>query len=144
MNLKDAVAVITGGGSGLGAATAQEFAERGAKVAILDLPSSPGAKVAESFAAKGLFVAADVTSGAEVETAVAKAAEHFATLHIAIKRCLEFHRTRYCVSRLNYLNFATMPRAMAGSTSRSFSSTRGSKDLNAKGPSYPFITSMTR
>jgi NAD(P)-dependent dehydrogenase (short-subunit alcohol dehydrogenase family) len=60
MNLKDAVAVITGGGSGLGAATAQEFAERGAKVAILDLPSSPGAKVAESFGAKGLFVAADI------------------------------------------------------------------------------------
>jgi NAD(P)-dependent dehydrogenase (short-subunit alcohol dehydrogenase family) len=84
MNLKDAVAVITGGGSGLGAATAQEFAERGAKVAILDLPSSPGAKVAESFGAKGLFVAADVTSGAEVEAAVAKAAEHFATVHIAV------------------------------------------------------------
>jgi 3-hydroxyacyl-CoA dehydrogenase / 3-hydroxy-2-methylbutyryl-CoA dehydrogenase len=84
MNLKDAVAVITGGGSGLGAATAQEFAERGAKVAILDLPSSPGAKVAEGFGAKGLFVAADVTSGAEVEAAVAKAAEHFATVHIAV------------------------------------------------------------
>src|SRR5260370_42057433 len=83
MNLKDAVAVITGGGSGLGAATAQEFAERGAKVAILDLPSSPGAKVAEGFGAKGLCVAADVTSGAEVETAVAKAAEHFPTLEIA-------------------------------------------------------------
>jgi NAD(P)-dependent dehydrogenase (short-subunit alcohol dehydrogenase family) len=84
MNLKDAVAVITGGGSGLGAATAQEFAERGAKVAILDLPSSPGAKIAESFGAKGLFVPADVTSGSEVDAAVAKAREHFATVHIAV------------------------------------------------------------
>jgi NAD(P)-dependent dehydrogenase (short-subunit alcohol dehydrogenase family) len=84
MNLKDAVAVITGGGSGLGAATAHEFAERGAKVAILDLPSSPGAKLAEAFGDKGLFVAADVTSGPEVEAAVAKAAEHFATVHIAV------------------------------------------------------------
>ncbi len=84
MNLKDAVAVITGGGSGLGAATAQEFAERGAKVAILDLPSSPGAKAAESFGDKGLFLAADVTSGSEVEAALAKAAGHFATVHIAV------------------------------------------------------------
>ena len=49
MNLKDAVAVITGGGSGLGAATAREFAQHGAKIAILDLLSSPGAKVAEEF-----------------------------------------------------------------------------------------------
>ena len=57
MNLKDAVAVITGGGSGLGAATAHEFAEHGAKVAILDLPSSPGAKLAEGFGAKGLPLA---------------------------------------------------------------------------------------
>jgi NAD(P)-dependent dehydrogenase (short-subunit alcohol dehydrogenase family) len=41
-------------------------------------------KVAESFGSKGLFVAADVTSGPEVEAAVAKAAEHFATLHVAV------------------------------------------------------------
>jgi NAD(P)-dependent dehydrogenase (short-subunit alcohol dehydrogenase family) len=44
MNLKDAVAVVTGGGSGLGEATAREFAQGGARIAILDLPNSPGAK----------------------------------------------------------------------------------------------------
>ncbi len=52
MNLKNAVALVTGGGSGLGEATVREFAAAGAKVAILDLPSSPGAKVAESLGAK--------------------------------------------------------------------------------------------
>jgi hypothetical protein len=57
MNLKDAVAIITGGGSGLGEATAREFADGGAKIVILDLPASPGAKVAESFGNNGLFVA---------------------------------------------------------------------------------------
>jgi NAD(P)-dependent dehydrogenase (short-subunit alcohol dehydrogenase family) len=84
MNLTDAVAVITGGGSGLGAATAREFAQHGAKIAILDLPSSPGAKVAEEFGAKGLFVPADVVSGPEVETAIARVAEHFGTVHLAV------------------------------------------------------------
>jgi 3-hydroxyacyl-CoA dehydrogenase/3-hydroxy-2-methylbutyryl-CoA dehydrogenase len=84
MNLKDSVAVITGGGSGLGAATAREFAERGAKIAILDLPSSPGAKMAESLGENGLFIAADVSSGAEVEAAITKAADRFGTLHIAV------------------------------------------------------------
>jgi NAD(P)-dependent dehydrogenase (short-subunit alcohol dehydrogenase family) len=84
MNLKDAVALITGGGSGLGAATAREFAAHGAKIAILDLPSSPGAKVAEELGAKAMFVPADVVSGPEVETAVARAAEHFGTIHLAV------------------------------------------------------------
>lgn len=84
MKLDGAVAVITGGGSGLGAATANEFARHGAKIAILDLPSSTGAKLAESLGANGIFVAADVSSGAEIEGAVAKAADHFGALHIAV------------------------------------------------------------
>jgi NAD(P)-dependent dehydrogenase (short-subunit alcohol dehydrogenase family) len=84
MNLKDVVAVITGGGSGLGEATAREFASGGAKIVILDLPNSPGPRVAESFGDKGLFVAADVVSGGEVEQAITKAASRFGTVHIAV------------------------------------------------------------
>ena len=44
----------------------------------------PARNSPKSFGAKGLFVVADVTSGPEVEAAVAKAAEHFATVHIAV------------------------------------------------------------
>ena len=72
MNLKNAVALVTGGGSGLGEATVREFAAAGAKVAILDLPSSPGAKLAESIGANALFVEADVASADQVTDAIAK------------------------------------------------------------------------
>ena len=84
MKLKDAVAVITGGGSGLGGATAREFAAEGAKVVILDLPNSPGASLAEALGANGLFIAANVTSGAETEQAIAEAASRFGGVHIAV------------------------------------------------------------
>jgi 3-hydroxyacyl-CoA dehydrogenase / 3-hydroxy-2-methylbutyryl-CoA dehydrogenase len=98
MNLKDAVAVVTGGGSGLGEATAHEFAQGGARIAILDLPNSPGAKVAESLGEKGLFVAADVASGEAVEQAIAKAVERFGTIHIAVN-CAGIGRAQRTVTR---------------------------------------------
>ncbi len=82
MNPKNTVAVITGGGSGLGEATARELASAGAKIAVLDLSSSPGQKVADSL--DGIFVAADVVSGQEVSEAIAKVVAKFGSVHIAI------------------------------------------------------------
>ncbi|HWJ41018.1 MAG TPA: SDR family NAD(P)-dependent oxidoreductase, partial [Candidatus Limnocylindrales bacterium] len=84
MNLKNSVALVTGGGSGLGEATVREFASAGAKVAILDLPSSPGAKVAESLGANALFVEADVASADQAADAIAKAVAKFGSIHIAV------------------------------------------------------------
>ncbi len=84
MNLKGVVAVITGGSSGLGEATAREMAANGAKIAILDLPDSPGAKVAESLGAEAIFVAADVTAGDAVEQAIAKVVERFGAVHVLV------------------------------------------------------------
>ena len=84
MNLKNAIALVTGGGSGLGEATVREFASAGAKVAILDLPASPGAKVAESLGASAIFVEADVVSGDEVSAAISKAVAKFGSISIAV------------------------------------------------------------
>ncbi len=98
MNLKDAVAIVTGGGSGLGGATARAFADAGAKVAIIDLPNSPGAKVAESFGERGLFTPADVVSGEEVEAAIAAAVKQFGTLHIAVN-CAGVGRAMRTITR---------------------------------------------
>src|SRR6516165_1503764 len=73
MQLKDQAAIVTGGASGLGAATARKLAAQGAKVAVFD----PNAKLAESVAAeiKGTAVACDVTDAASAEAAVAQAAK---------------------------------------------------------------------
>lgn len=84
MELKDAVAMVTGGGSGLGEATAREFARMGARVAILDLPKSPGAKVAESLGEKGIFVTADVASADDVAQAVTQTVAYFGTIHVLV------------------------------------------------------------
>jgi len=73
VEIKDAVAVITGGASGLGLATAKALLDEGAKVVILDLPSSKGEEVASQLKSelgdRAAFAPADVTD----EEAVAKA-----------------------------------------------------------------------
>jgi len=73
MQLKDQAAIVTGGASGLGAATARKLAAQGAKVAVCDL----NVKLAEGVAAeiKGTAVACDVTDAASAEAAVAQAAK---------------------------------------------------------------------
>lgn len=64
-------AIVTGGASGLGAATARLLAERGAKVAIFDLNPDKGAAVASEIG--GAFCQVDVTSDASVAEGFAKA-----------------------------------------------------------------------
>jgi NAD(P)-dependent dehydrogenase (short-subunit alcohol dehydrogenase family) len=72
MQLKDQAAIVTGGASGLGAATARKLASQGAKVAVCDI----NARLAETVAAEtgGVAVACDVTDAASAEAAIAAAA----------------------------------------------------------------------
>jgi NAD(P)-dependent dehydrogenase (short-subunit alcohol dehydrogenase family) len=73
MQLKDQAAIVTGGASGLGAATARRLASQGAKVAVCDV----NARLAESVAAEiaGLAVACDVADAGSAEAAIAAAAK---------------------------------------------------------------------
>jgi len=73
MQLKDQAAIVTGGASGLGAATARRLAKDGAKVAICDV----NAKLAESVAEEigGVAVTCDVADSASAEAAIATAAK---------------------------------------------------------------------
>ena len=72
MDLTDASALVTGGASGLGLATARRLAAAGALVTIVDLPTSAGADIAAELG--GSFAPADVTDPDQVAAAVTAAA----------------------------------------------------------------------
>jgi 3-hydroxyacyl-CoA dehydrogenase/3-hydroxy-2-methylbutyryl-CoA dehydrogenase len=83
MDINGKVAVITGGASGLGAATARVLVAKGAKVSIFDLQEDKGtALVAELGADNALFNKVNVTSEESVQAAVAATMARFGAIHI--------------------------------------------------------------
>jgi NAD(P)-dependent dehydrogenase (short-subunit alcohol dehydrogenase family) len=79
------VALITGGGSGIGKGTAIEFARAGASIAVVDVRPEPAEAVAQAIRADGgkaeAFVA-DVSIEDQIQQAVHSTAEHFGSLHV--------------------------------------------------------------
>jgi NAD(P)-dependent dehydrogenase (short-subunit alcohol dehydrogenase family) len=84
MKIAGTVSLVTGGASGLGAATVRELVGAGGKAMILDRPQSDGAKLAEELGTNVGFAAADVTSDAEVQAAVRQTMERFGAIHINV------------------------------------------------------------
>jgi NAD(P)-dependent dehydrogenase (short-subunit alcohol dehydrogenase family) len=82
MELNGIGALVAGGASGLGEATARELAVRGARVAIVDLNEERGPGLADEIG--GLFTSADVTDGERVGAAVDEAIEAFGGLRLAV------------------------------------------------------------
>ncbi|MGO1287295.1 MAG: SDR family NAD(P)-dependent oxidoreductase, partial [Cellulosimicrobium funkei] len=70
MRIEGAVALVTGGASGLGRATAEGLVAAGARVVLADLASSDGAAVAEGLGDAARFVPTDVTSEDDVARAL--------------------------------------------------------------------------
>jgi NAD(P)-dependent dehydrogenase (short-subunit alcohol dehydrogenase family) len=83
MEIGNVVAVVTGGASGLGLATARELHGRGAKVVILDVPSSQGETVAKELGNGAVFAAGDVTSESDVSAAL-DVAERLGALRVLV------------------------------------------------------------
>ncbi|HJQ02522.1 MAG TPA: 3-oxoacyl-ACP reductase FabG [Jatrophihabitans sp.] len=78
------VALVTGGGQGIGAAIATRLAAGGAKVAVLDLNESTAAETAAGLNTEAIGIGADVSQADQVEAAVARVVEQFGGLHILI------------------------------------------------------------
>jgi len=84
MQVNDSTFLISGGGSGLGAACARLFVAAGANVVIADVNSQTGEKLAGELGARARFVQTDVTSEASVQNAVDTALQAFGGLQGAV------------------------------------------------------------
>lgn len=85
MRITDTIALVTGAGSGLGAATARRLAARGARVAVLDRGAEAAGRVAGEIG--GLAVAADVSDEGAVVAAFAETARHFGAAPRIVVNC---------------------------------------------------------
>ncbi len=82
MKISDTCAVITGGASGLGEATARQFASQGAKVALFDLNAEAGEKIAAELG--GTFHKTNVTDEASVQASINAAREAMGCINVAV------------------------------------------------------------
>ena len=85
MRLKDKVALITGGSSGIGRASCLLFAKQGAKVVVVDINDQGGAETVAMIQESGydaIYVQADVSNASECENMIAYAEQHYGKLDI--------------------------------------------------------------
>lgn len=85
MRLENKVAVITGGGSGIGLATSLLFAKEGASVVVADVNEESGQATVKQITdagGKAIFVRADVSSAEQTENMIATAENTYGALHI--------------------------------------------------------------
>jgi NAD(P)-dependent dehydrogenase (short-subunit alcohol dehydrogenase family) len=84
MHIQGTTALVTGGASGLGEATARRLHGAGANVVVVDLQQDKGESLVKKLGAKSRFVKADVCSPEQVQAAVDEAVKSFGGLNIAV------------------------------------------------------------
>ncbi|HSI79159.1 MAG TPA: SDR family NAD(P)-dependent oxidoreductase, partial [Solirubrobacterales bacterium] len=84
MRLKNRVALVTGGGSGIGEAICTRFDAEGASVAVLDIREEAAKLTAGLLANEALPIKADVTDSAEVNRAVEQVVDHYGKIDVLV------------------------------------------------------------
>ena len=84
MRIKDNSALVSGGASGLGAATVRMLVRNGARVVIADLNEQVGKALAQELGEPAAFIRMDVTNPADVQNAINETVKHHGGLHIAV------------------------------------------------------------
>lgn len=84
MQLQDKIAVITGGASGLGLATARVLLARGVRVALFDLNAENGSAVAAELGANALFCQVNVSDEASVQAGLAAVSAKWGGVHVVV------------------------------------------------------------
>ena len=84
MDIRDRTFVVTGAGSGLGAATARRLARAGAKIGVLELNAAAGAAVAAELGGAACFIRTDVRDEQSVSEAIAEVGRRFGAIHGAV------------------------------------------------------------
>lgn len=110
MEIDDTSAMVTGGASGLGLASATELVRRGARVTLVDLPGSAGEQAADALGSSARFIPADITSETAVAEAV-RAAEEISPLRIVVN-CAGVIAGRRLVDRSGPIPLADFERVL--------------------------------
>ena len=93
MRLKDKVAIVTGGASGIGRAICEVFAEEGARLAIADIDTQGGEDTVKRVGDGGgeaIFIETDVSREAEVEAMVSQAESAYGAVNILVNNAAAF------------------------------------------------------
>ena len=87
MRFKDKVCIVSGGGSGIGKATCERFAQEGGRVVVVDLNEKDGNETVQTISSAGgeaVFVKCDVENEQEVETAVQTAVDRWQKIDVVV------------------------------------------------------------
>jgi NAD(P)-dependent dehydrogenase (short-subunit alcohol dehydrogenase family) len=84
MNLKNKVAIVTGGASGLGRATVENFVRNGARVAIFDRDEDAGTALQQSLSEQAIFCRVDVADDASIAAGIDAVMDKFGAIHVCV------------------------------------------------------------
>ena len=131
MKIENSVFVVTGGGSGLGAATARMLVEAGGKVVLADVNCEAGEQVVAELGANAAFVVTDVTDGASARAAIERATDGFGALH-GLVNCAGVAPAEKVVGREGPHRLESFSRTVAINLIGSFNMIRLAADVMSK------------